>query len=193
MANSLYPAYVLINYHSVYGTHKMIIPTRAWQPTNITGTMGSYTAWDTTQVDAEVMINALVATFQPFFLSTSAFDDATIYTLTSPTSPALPQRGAALTLPGTGTGTGQAKAAESHYSFRDTAFNLAGITFLDAPVNAGFARKDPAAFSVEDDALKLEFSAVNRAWSSRAGFRPSVLRKITYDMNGKLRREYGMT
>lgn len=192
MANSLYPAFVLINYHSTYGPHKMIIPTRAWQATNITGTIGSYTAWDSSQVDAELMVNDLVTTFLPFFLATTSFDAATVYTLASPTSPQLPQATVALTAVGTSTSTTQAKAGETHYSFRDTGFNLSGITFLDAPVNVGFEPKTPASFSVEDDSLKLEFTAVNRAWSSRAGFRPSVLRRATYDLNGKLRKEYGM-
>lgn len=193
MANSLFPAFVLINYHSAYGTHKMIRPTRAWQPTNITGTIGSYTAWDGSQVDAEVMVNNLVSAMQPFFLTTTSFDDVTVYTLASTSAPALPQASVSLAVAGTSTAVTQAKATESTYSFKDTAFNKGSINLLDAPVNVGFAKKTPSAFSSEDHALEDAFISVLAAWSTRAGFRPKDLIKVTYDLNDKLRREYGMT
>lgn len=192
MANSLYPGFVLFNYHSAWGAHKMTLPTRAWQAANISGVLGSYTAWDATQIDAESMIDALVAKLKAFWLATAEIDDVTVYTLASPTAPAIPVAGKAVGVVGTSVDSTQAKAAEIHWTFRDTGYAISGLSMLDAPVGTGFEPVTSVVGHAAVVALIAEWTATFNAWSSRAGARPSVFRKITYKLNDALRKRYGM-
>ena len=102
--NSLSPASVVIDYHSAYAPHKMTIPTKDWFPTSITGTLGSYQAWDLTTIDAEVMITALCNVIKPFLKTNAAIDAATIYTQASALAPNIPRAGKAIAIAGTAAG-----------------------------------------------------------------------------------------
>jgi hypothetical protein len=192
--NSLSPSSVLIDYHSLYGAHKMTIPTLQWLPTNLTGTLGSYLAWDgVTSVDAEAMVNALVDLLKVFVISSTAFDLATVYNQATATSDNIPARSVALTQVGTSSATGFTQAQSATFNFKTTANGDAKLILLDSPIgSAGFVALHPASFSAAVLALEVGFTDTASAWSGRDDARPNVLRKVTYDLNEKLQRAYKM-
>src|SRR5437868_4488105 len=99
MANSLFPAFVVIDYHSAFGSHKMTIPTKAYTGPGVGFPAGHFLAWDSTDVDADDMINALVELIAPFFKVDTTFDSYTIYTMASAEAAPLPEYAAAQTQP----------------------------------------------------------------------------------------------
>lgn len=188
--NSLSPASVVIDYHSAYGPHKMTIPTKEWFPTSITGTLGSYTAWNTNPVDAETMIRALIDKLKVFLKTNGAFDNITVYTQATPTSANIPRAGLAIAVAGTAA-TGQEAAISGTWNFKTTANGGAKITMLDTPLPAtGFARILPAGFSPGQIDVATEFGQSANAWSGRDDHQALNIRSITYDLNDKLQKMY---
>jgi len=192
--NSLSPSSMVLDYHSLYGTHKMTIPTLQWLPTNLTGTIGSFLAWDgVTSVDAFVMVNALCDLLKVFMLATSAFDLVTIYNQATPTSDNIPARSAVLTNTGTSSATGFSEAQSSTFNFKTTANGDFKLVLLDVPVGSnGFVALHPSAFSAAVTNLEAEVISNTNAWSGRDDARPNVCRKVTYDLNEKLQKAYRM-
>jgi hypothetical protein len=191
--NSLSPAYIVIDYHSANGRHKMTIPTRAWSPTSITGDLGSYQCWNETPVDAEDMITALLGKVKAVFLPTAGFDVVTIYTKDTAEAPSIPRVAKALAIVGTSVSAEWAKAVQHNWMFRDAEYAQSKLTFLDAPIGSGWDPvTDLSGIAVLQDIVD-QFVAPENAWSSRNDLRPSTFIKITYTLNEKLRREYGMT
>lgn len=193
--NSLYPAYVQVDYHSAHGPHKQIIPTLAWFPTSITGTLGSYAAHNSTPIDAEVMINDLVDAFVFFHLTTTIFDLATVFTIADPLLPeAIPRASAVLTQVGTSTSVTQAKAVQNVFTFRTSANGKLKIYLLDAPpVGSNFDKTPRGAWGAEAISIETTLDASGNAWAGRDGSQPAIGMSITKTLNEKLRREYRMT
>jgi hypothetical protein len=190
--NSLYPAFVVIDYHSLWGAHKMTIPTRAWDYSGGTPASGAFADWEEGQKEADVMVNDLVDELAPFFLATTTFDLYTIYTMASATAAPTPVYSAALGIDGTSIETEQAKGVQTTFTFRTDLFGIFKLVLLDAPAAAGFDRilsfdASPAALAVLG-----EVSALANAWAGRDGGRPNTLVQIAYTLNEKLRREYNM-
>lgn len=190
--HSLYPAYVVIDYHSAWGTHKMTIPTRAWDYSGGTPASGAFSNWEEGQVEAHTMISALVADLVPFFLPTTTFDLYTIYTMANETALPTPVYSAALGVDGTSVETEWARGVQTTFSFRTDLFGTFKLVLLDAPSAAGFDKilsfdASPAAL-----AILAEVSNLSNAWAGRDGGRPNTLVQIAYTMNEKLRREYNM-
>jgi len=189
--NSLSPAYVRLDYHSVYGAHVMLIPTKEWLPTSITGGMGSYVAWDTTTIDAEAMIDALIAKLADLHLATSSFDLATIYTQATSTSPAFPQAAKTLAVVGTAGAVGAAMAIQSTLNMRGVGGKPVKYTFLDASaLNVQMTKISPFGFPPAVSALVTEVSLLSNAWSSRNDDRPNVALSWTMTESNALRRRY---
>jgi hypothetical protein len=188
--HSLYPGFIKLDYHSAYGKHSQILPTRAWSNTNITGVLGSYTSWSGAPIDAEAMVDAFVADLKGFYLATTTIDACTLYSMATPSDPAIPVAGKGIGVVGTNTGTTQAKATIQTWVMRDTAFDISKLVFLDAPVAAGF--EPVTALSGAPAGLLADWTSNTNAWSSRAGNRVVTFFKATYDLDDKLRREYGM-
>lgn len=191
--NDLGPAFVVIEQHSAYGKHKMTIPTLEWFPTPITGNLGSFQAHNSVPIDGEVMVNALIDTFLPLFLATSSFDVATVYTKADAASPSRPRAAVAIASPGTSVATTQAKATQHNWMFRDDEYAQAKLVFLDAPIGINFDPTSDISGNADLLALVAEYTALSNGWSTRNGLRPSNFIKITYTLNDKLRKEYGMT
>ncbi len=193
--HSLHPAYVQIDYTSAYAPHKAIIPTTDWFPTSITGTLGSYQGWNSTPVDAEVMINALVDAIAALHLATTHFDLATVFTIADELAPiAIPRATAALTQVG-GTGSAaQAKAVQQVLMFRtQEAFKLK-IYLLDAPlIGSDFEKISRGSWGALEIAIETALKADGNAWAGRDGAQVVTGSNITKTMNEKLRREYRMT
>lgn len=188
--NSLSPASVVIDYHSAYAPHKMTIPTLAWFPTSITGDLGSYQAWDSSAIDAEVMIMALIDLLKVFMKTNAAFDNITIYTMATATSPNIPRASKAISVAGTAT-TGDEAAVSRTWNFKTAANGDMKLILLDTPIPATwFNRILPANFSSGEQDVADEIALNSNAWSGRDDTDISTCRSITLDLNDKLQRMY---
>lgn len=190
----LEPAFVKLDYVSPYAPHSMLLPTRAWLPTSITGNMGSYVAWNDDPIDAEEMIDALVAKLKVFHKPTTSFSLATIFTKPLETDPALPVAIKALAVVGTSAAVGASKAIQQTWNFRTAGTHPAKLTFLDAPMgdNVEFDRVTLLGFNADALSLVNEFCDVANAWSGRDNTRVANAIGITFTVNEALRKQYHM-
>jgi len=191
--NSLSPASMVVGYHSAFGAHKMTIPTLAWFPTNITGDLGSYAAWNLGTCDAEEMVTELIDVLKVFYTNTVHFDSATVYTQATPTSPNIPQRSIPLAIAGTSVSTGYSAAISTTFNFKTVANGNARLVLLDSPLGSGgFAPIYPADFTSDVQDVVDIFTADVWAWSGRDDSQPRQCRKVSFDLNDKLQKEYGL-
>lgn len=187
MANSLYPAYVEINYQSAFGVHQMRLPTRAFNVAN-----NEFSTWSGGVIDATVMIAELVDDMAEFFAPTTEFTDYIIYTLATPTSDAEPVASAPLATPGVSVGTGWSKAIQQTFTFRTTEFGISKLVFLDPVTSNNFDRVTDGSTPAALAALIADWTKETAAWSGRDNARPATFVQIAYTLNEKLRREYRM-
>lgn len=188
--HSLSPASVVIDYHSAYAPHKMTLPTLEWFPTSITGTLGSYEAHNGSPVDAEVMITTLIDLLKVFMKTNAAFDNITIYTQATATSPNIPRASLAIATAGTAT-TGDEAAVSATWNFKTSLNGDAKVVLLDTPIPATwFNRILPAGFSGGQTAVSNAMRASASAWSGRDDGQLNTVRSITYDLNDKLQKMY---
>jgi hypothetical protein len=169
----------------------MVIPTLQWLPTPLTGGLGSYVNWNGTPVDGEAMVTYLINTLKVFMQSTTSFDQVTAYTQATPTSPNIPRASVALGIPGTSISTAKAQAVSYSFMFKTLGNHDAKLVLLDAPIGSNwFAPQLPADFTADVLTLEGAFIDAGWAWSGRDDTKPDVLRKITFDLNDKLQRQY---
>ena len=191
--NSLFPAYVLLQYTTAYSTHFMTLPTLAWNDEVSVGDAGRFDVWAGGSVDADEMVNDLVDLFAPFFLATTSFDLYTIYTLADAEATPQPRIAKQLTQVGTSTSVYWAKAVETTFMFRTDLFGIRRLVFLDSPVPNSFDKISTFDASPEAIAIRDQFADDGQGWSARDNGKPTILTQITYTLNEKLRKEYGMT
>jgi hypothetical protein len=190
VVNSLHPGYIQIDYHSAFGVHKAILPTRA--PTfSVIGDEPEYESWDSGTILASDMVEALVDLFAAFFDNTIIWDTFTVYNVPSVGAAAQPIFTAALAKTGAGTQTGTSKATQRTYSMRTTGFGLAKLVFLDTKTANSFEKS--LVVSSGENAFLAAYMNPIYAWSGRDGNRPAVFKSLTITLNEKLRREYKMT
>jgi len=188
--NSLSPASMVIDYHSAYGAHRMTIPTKQWFPTNLTGSLGSYEAWDLTTVDAEAMATDLCDTLTKFVPATVIFDTATVYTQADADAPNIPQRQVSLGIPGVSVSTNFSAAFSATFNFKTVGNGGFKIVLLDAPFGSGWLAPVRSGFDADTTDLVSEVTGSGNAWSGRDDNQVQVLRSITYDVNDKLQKLY---
>lgn len=192
--NSLSPASAVLDYHSIFGAHKMTVPTSEWFPTSITGNLGSYVDHDGDPIDAAVMWVDFVTLLKPFFLSTMTFDSVTVYTMATPTSPNIPRKTVPLGIAGTSALTGLSQAQSSTFNFKTGDNGDFKVVLLDVPLGSqGFNAIHPADFPSVVTDFAAFVTGRNTAILGRDDSIPSVLRKITYDLNDKLQKAYKMS
>jgi len=171
----------------------MTVPTKAWLSTSITGSLGSYAPWTGSNIDAEVMITDLINALKPFVPSTTSFNLITIYTKADATAPNIPQASKDIAIVGTSGATGLAKAISATFNFKTTGNGNAKLVLLDSPLGtSGFEPLFPSGFSADVIALAALFTDPLAAFSGRDDNRPNVLRKVSYDLNDKLQKQYRM-
>lgn len=188
MANSLYPAAVRIAYHSAYGPHTMTIPTLPFDAED-----AEFGTWAGGVVGAETMVNDLVDLMVPFFTADVNFDNFTVFTYDTPTSPGLPQFFAEIDTPGTSPSTAWTKAAQVTFSLRTVEFGRGKLVFLDAVTEDNWDKITGFSFSTPVQDMLAELSNVLRGWSGRDGALYAGCDQITYTLNESLRRAYNMT
>jgi len=191
--NSLSPASVVIDYHTAFAAHKMTIPTLQWLPTNISGNLGSYQAWDLSTIDAEAMVDALVTKLAALVPATTSFDLATAYTQATPTSDNIPVRSVALGTPGTLVGGTFPQAVSCTMNFKTLGNGDAKIILLDVPLGASGFVALHAPFATGFTDVEAEITGVSNAWSGRDDTRVANLRKVTFDLNDRLQKQYRMS
>lgn len=192
--NSLFPAYVLLSYNSAYGAHFMTLPTLAWDDVSgASGGAGVTETWDSVGRSTDDMVNDLVDLFAPFFKPHVSFKSYTVYTLADAEATPQPRVAKELTQVGTQAGTYWDKAVETTFMMRTTLFGIRRLTFLDAMAPSSFDKIDNFSTSPAANAIMDEMALVSNGWSARDNGRPIFLNQITYTLNEKLRKEYGMT
>jgi hypothetical protein len=190
--NSLYPAFVVIDYHSPYGSHKMTLPTREWTDEVSAGGSGTFDAWTSAPRDAHDMVNDLANLIKPFFKPACSFDQYTIYTMSSPTAAPQPVAAQSLGIDGTSAQTAWDKAVQTTFSFRTSDFGTFKLVLLDAPCGNNFDKILSFDASPEAVAIFDYLKSDDEAWAGRDGGHINVMTQIAYTLNEKLRREYGM-
>jgi hypothetical protein len=189
----LEPAYVKLDYISVWGAHSHLIPLKEWILTNLSGTMGSFINWAGAPVDAEVMIDDLVDLLAPLHKADTTYTLATIYKKLLAEDPALPVASKALTVVGTSALTTHAKAIQATLNMRSLGVQPVKLVFLDVPHSGGDFDKVPASgFDADINAIVSEFTNINNAWSARDNTRPNTGISVTWNLNQELRKNYGM-
>lgn len=188
---TLSPASVVIDYHSIYGAHKMTIPTLEWFAVGFTGGLGGYAAWDASARDGEDMINELVDVIKIYHLTTTLFDQATIYTMDTPTSPNIPRASVPLTQTGAKGASNFAAAFSTTFNFKTAGNRDFRLVLLDTPLGTGgIAPILPASFDAGVLAVATAVELVSNAWSGRDDTHVNILRKITFDLNDELQKQY---
>lgn len=192
MEHDLSPAFVVVRYHSPYGTHNQTLPTRAWNAGIGTNGKGGYLNWDEEPVDADDMISAFVTLESVMQPSTVVWDSYTIYTKEDADSSALPVTSGVLGIPGTSSLGGWFAAVTHTFNMIDTDFFRVKLVLIEASSGGDFGRVLPADFTVPQEDVIANFTDTDMAWASRAGFRPYRCDNITKDLNDKLRKEYNI-
>jgi hypothetical protein len=169
----------------------MLIPTKEWLVTSITGLLGSYEAWNSIPIDAEVMVDELVDALADLHLATTTFNLATIYTQATPTSPAFPQRSKALAVVGTAGSVGPAKAIQSNLNMRTVGGKPAKLVLLDASaLNLQMDKLTPFTFTTTVNTLVTAYARDSNAWAGRDDTRPETALSWTMTENNALRARY---
>lgn len=189
--NSLSPASVVISYHSAYSAHRMTIPTLAWIPVGFAGDLGGYASWNASARDAEAMIGDLVAKLKVLVPATTLFDEATIYTMATPTSPNIPRASKALAVAGTSASTDPSAAVSATFNMKTGGNGNSKIVLLDVPIgNNWFAPIFPADFTTALTDVFDQMNDPNNAWAGRDDEQIQSFRSVTFDLNDKLQKQY---
>lgn len=189
----LSPAFIKIDYATVFGAHSHLLLTRDWIPTGLTGDMGSYLNWNGVPCDAEAMIDALAADMAPFHKDDTTITQATIFTKADEDSPSLPRAAKALSVDGTSGLTTHAKAIQKTMNFRSTGIQPVKLVFLDVPHAAtDFLKEYPSAWGADDLAILATFAADEWAWAGRDNTQVASAVSITWNLNQQLRKQYKM-
>lgn len=186
--NSLYPAFVEIDYSNTRGNHTMTRPTRPW-----TGTpwqaAGLYENWNGANIAADTMIVALVDLMLPLFTTETFFNAFTIYTQASPLSDPVPVWAALITgKQGAITPTSQWLGFQKSYTFTTADNGVARLTLLDVPTGGVVSK----AYTVTgaEATLVAGFISAGNAWSGRDDEKPVVFRTLSNSVNKALKKRY---
>ena len=189
----LQPSFVQLQYSTPFGTHSQTLPTVQWLPSSITGNMGSYVAWNSVPVDAEAMIDAMVAVLKAEIKADCSYDLATIFNYDSGINKFLPVAVKALAVAGTATGGSPRKACSQTINMRSLGGQPVKIVILDHPMNGGeFDKVSFLDFDAAALAIVAEYSDDANGWSARDNTRPAAAISATFDLNDALRRQYRM-
>lgn len=186
---ALDPAYVVIDYHSVYAPHKMTLPTLEW---NSGGTYGDFATHAGSAISADTMIEAMIVVLKAFVPASVAFDGWTVFTKATPTAQAIPRTFKSSAVVGTA-GLSWNKAVQLTISAKTTGANDAKISIMDAASGDDFDLITPSSASASYTALLAEWFADTNGWAGRDGTRPFYFQQASLTLNEKLRKQYHMT
>jgi len=192
--NSLYPACAVVSYHSLYGAHKMTLPTTAWNAGIGTNGYGGFLGNDgSTPNDALDVLTELLTLLAEFMPATSSFDAATIYTFAEPGANAEPHAIVPLGIDGTGVAVTQTKAVQQTWNCRSTSFGQFRLVLLDGFSSSDWAKLYPTDFGADDLAIIGSLTDSVNPWVARDTSPIGQAISKTFTLNDKLRRAYGMS
>jgi len=183
--------HVLLRYNSTWGAHKMLLPTRTWSAAFGPAGVGGYTAWDTSTIAADDMIEALVTLFLAKFPATVHFTQWQVMQWDAGAETWNPVAGAVLTgFAGTDDDPGWSQAVQGVYTFYDTAFQTFKLNLLDMSSRNNFARRASGTYDADEIAIFDELEADTNAWASRAGNQLTSCRSGSLGINDELKKQY---
>jgi hypothetical protein len=187
--NALSPAFVRIFYQSDIGAHIMTRPTRAWTGTPWE-TIGTYTAWDETTVDADVMIEDFIDLMLPVFTPEVEFTRYMIFTQATPTSEPLAVYAKNLTgKVGTQVTAAQYHAYAKTYSYLSSGGGAAKLVLLDVPTG-GVVSKSTVIPGGAEGTLVNYMMADTHAFAARDDDKIVAFLSVSNDVNDALQRKY---
>jgi hypothetical protein len=194
MENSLSPAFVKINYTSVYAPHSMIVPS-----VPLIGTIGGDT-WLFDLRGAEIDVEAggaiedFVNVLKTQFPTSTIFNDYTLYSQPGVGDTPVPVLSNALGIAGTDAASGGThKATQRTLTWRATDFTLFKQVWLDVNTFGEFDKVTDISGSPGLVAIDDYVTAPETWIASRGGGRPNTFLALTETLNEKLRRSYRMT
>jgi hypothetical protein len=193
MPNFRGPFFVVIEYHSSFGPHRMQIPTKDWSPPAFGADFGLFEKWEGGQIDADLMISNLVGKLKAFLTPDSVFDNYTIFSQPTDTVGAVPVMANDL---GATVGTAAAswdQATQMTVNFRTSLFGKAKLVLLDFSALDDWSkvRTLPGSGALFD--LVGEFTASTNGWQGQDNGQPTTFVSVTRTLNEKLRRSYRLT
>lgn len=186
---TLAPAFLQILYRTAHAPHIMTIPMKGW---TAGAGIGDFDTWDSASTPAQDYIDDFLALFKAFFLPSTEFYAANIFTKADAETPAIQQAGYSFTVAGTSADTGGDKAVQITWVFSSLTGKLFKMVMLDAPngdsfeaITLGDLTAPAIAFVnfVKDDAT---------AFSCRQDAKPALFKRATVTLNAELQRQYHM-
>lgn len=187
--NSLVPAFVEIDYHSVYSPHKMTIPTLAWNPGAPYGDFETHAGG---AIAAEDMIDALIDKLKAFVPAGVAFDGWTVFTKPTIESQSTPRAFKTSGVVGTAPAS-WAKATQLTISAKTDNGGDARLVLMDAASGNNFDLITSATITPSYTALFGEWFADTNGWAGRDNGLPYYFTQASITLNEKLRKQYHMT
>jgi len=167
----------------------MTVPIKGWSP-GANG--GDIETWNGGTVSGDSMIETFIDLLEPFFPTTVAFDSFTIFTMATPTSPAIAQYSKVSSVVGTNATVAQTKAVQATWSMKTLAGGIFKLVMLDMNNGNSFAKILFSGLNAEAQALLDHLFDPDMGFAGRDGARPSFFLQIAYTLNEKLRRNYYM-
>lgn len=189
MANSLFPSFVRLFYHTAFGQHVQTIPTNAWSAVFGTNGAGGYLNHLDNEIDAVDMIQAIVDELVDFQPATGIYDSAIIYNYPSEEGDPVPVASVLLGDAGTSV-SADVPASQATMTLRTTNFGIFKLVWFDAPPNPDFLPQRVLPGSGQPLDLFNVVSDVDWAWSGRDNGRPNQFIQVSYTLNEALRRQY---
>lgn len=193
-ANSLSPAFVKINYSSLWGTHSMTAPS---VPVAEGTVAGAGWAFVLRGLELPVLVDGAVRDYVNLlrlFMPTSvSFIDYQVFNQPTPTDIPVPVDGATLSIAGTNSSGTWSKAVQSTFTVRADDFSLFKIVLLDSSSGDNY---DKTTILVGTGALPtlINYVTADESWlSARGGGRPNTFLQLSKTLNEALRKRYGMT
>jgi hypothetical protein len=192
--NSLYPSFIQLHYVSAYGKHVQTLPTRQWSSAGFTHGYGGYTSWGGASIEADTMVNAMIATIAPWVDPAINWVDAIVFNYAAPL-PAVPNPVTIIPLTAVGTGAANPanQALQSTYMFFDDAFHTFKFIMLDASSVFDFQPLNYASLPSVKKTFVDYMLGNTHAFMSRGDGKPHIFRQLVEKFNNKLRREYRLS
>lgn len=191
--NSLFPAFVRIDYTSAYGPHSMTIPAVPVEPTTVGGSIYQFIlrgAALPAQVDSAV--EDFVDVIKGYFPATVTFIAYTLFTMADPEATPTPVESGQLNIAGTAGGTTWSKAVQNTITWRTDEFGIFKLVLLDSISNNNFDKITAPAEGGTLEAIS-DYVTADVTWiAGRDGGRPNVFLQQATTLNEKLRRSYRM-
>lgn len=189
MANSLFPSFVRLFYHTAFGQHVQTLPTLRWNTLYGTNGKGGYLNWLDAEIDAQDMVEAIVDELKDFQPSTGIYDSYVIYDMFDETSTPVPVAAGDLAVAGTAA-TADVPASQTTMTMRTTAFGLSKLEWFDATPSTDFLPLRTLPGSGQPLDLFNVWTSTAWAWAGRDGFRPATFIQVSYTLNEALRKSY---